>query len=117
MIRFLADEDFNGEILRVLRRRGRHLDLLRVQDVEMMGRPDGAVLAWAAEQRRVLLTHDVTTMTAEASGRLRRGEPMAGVFAVPQFAPRDAVLESVELMNEASDTAEWVGRIVFLPFR
>jgi hypothetical protein len=39
--------------------------------------PDPDVLAWAAREQRITLTHDVNTM-------LRRGEPMTEVFFVHQ---------------------------------
>ena len=48
MIRFLADEDFNNDLLRALRRRRPAVDAVRVQDVGLSGQPDPAVLAWAA---------------------------------------------------------------------
>src|SRR5687768_16751053 len=45
-------------------------------------RPDPDVLAWAPEEARVLLTHDVTSMTRHALERVARGEAMPGVIAV-----------------------------------
>jgi hypothetical protein len=48
MIRFLSDEDFNRRILRGLRRRLPALDVVRVQDVGLIARPDTEVLEWAA---------------------------------------------------------------------
>lgn len=58
-MRFAADENFNGKILNKLRDRLPELDMLRVQDTPLYGAPDPAVLAWAAAENRVLLTHDV----------------------------------------------------------
>ena len=60
MIRFAADEDFNADIVRALRRRLPELDIIRVQDVGLSGGDDPTVLAWAASDARVLLTHDVS---------------------------------------------------------
>ena len=37
MIRFLADEDFNNDILRGLRRRDAAIDVLRIQDLGHAG--------------------------------------------------------------------------------
>src|SRR4051812_44639057 len=45
---------------------------------------DPDVLAWAAEEDRVLLTHDVTTMTRHTLERVARGAHMSGVVAVHQ---------------------------------
>jgi hypothetical protein len=48
MILFLSDEDFNRCIVRGLRRRLPRLDIVRVQDVGLITRPDTEVLDWAA---------------------------------------------------------------------
>jgi hypothetical protein len=52
VIRFLADEDFNNDLLRALRRRRPAVDVVRVQDVGLSGPPDPAVLAWPASALR-----------------------------------------------------------------
>lgn len=70
MIRFLIDENFNGKIVRGLLVRKPDLDLLRVQDTEMAGADDPAVLEWAAREERILLTHDLATMTGYANDRM-----------------------------------------------
>jgi hypothetical protein len=62
----LADENFNNDILRALFRADPELDIVRAQDVGLTGTSDDALLAWAADQNRVLLTHDVSTITAHA---------------------------------------------------
>ena len=66
MLHLLADENFNNDILRGVLRRKPDADIVRVQDVGLSGADDPAVLAWAAEAGRVLLTHDVTTITKYA---------------------------------------------------
>ncbi len=76
MIRFAADEDFDNDIVRGLVRRVPAVDVRRVQDMELRGASDPLVLAWAATEQRVLLTHDVTTMCRRAMSRVERGEPI-----------------------------------------
>jgi predicted nuclease of predicted toxin-antitoxin system len=56
MLRLLADENFNGSIIRGLVHRQPEIDLVRVQDVGLSGADDHAVLAGAARAGRVLLT-------------------------------------------------------------
>jgi hypothetical protein len=58
--------------LRAFRRREPELDVIRVQDVGLSGRDDDSVLQFAAENQRVVLTWDVSTMTAAANGRVER---------------------------------------------
>ena len=62
MLRFAVDEDFDNRILRGLLRLLPTLDIVRVQDAGLLGKPDPAILEWAATENRVLLTHDATTM-------------------------------------------------------
>jgi hypothetical protein len=50
VIRLLADENLNNNIVRGVRLRQPDIDLVRVQDVGLSGADDPTVLAWAAEQ-------------------------------------------------------------------
>ncbi|MDZ4767606.1 MAG: DUF5615 family PIN-like protein [Chloroflexota bacterium] len=59
----MLDENFNGKIARGLRARQADIDLVRVQDTELYGADDPTELAWAAEQGKIPLTHDLDTMT------------------------------------------------------
>lgn len=61
MLPLLADENFNNDIVRGTWRKEPGLDIVRVQDVGLSGADDATVLAWAADNGRVLLTHDVST--------------------------------------------------------
>lgn len=74
MLRLAADENFNNDIVRGLMRRQPELDIVRLQDVGLCGADDPTVLEWAAQEGRVLLTHDVSTMTKHAYERVR-GQP------------------------------------------
>ena len=75
-MRFLADENFNIDIVRGLLRRKTDLDIVRVQDVGLSGADDPTVLEWAAREGRVLFTHDVSTITNYAYERISAGKPM-----------------------------------------
>jgi predicted nuclease of predicted toxin-antitoxin system len=70
MIRLLLDENFNGKIARGLRARQPDVDMIRVQDTELFGAEDPDVLEWTAKEGRILLTHDLETMTKYANERL-----------------------------------------------
>jgi uncharacterized protein DUF5615 len=63
-IRFLADADLNRAILSGMLRREPSLDFLSAQGAGLRGMNDAAVLALAAEQQRVLVSHDVGTIPA-----------------------------------------------------
>lgn len=100
MIRLLTDENFDGDILRGLLRRLPNLDVVRVQDVGLVETPDPTILAWAAGEERVLLTHDRDTVPGFAYGRVRNGEFMPGVFLVSDQMPRGQAIDELILALE-----------------
>ena len=53
MLRFAADENFNGDIVRGLLRRNPQLDVVRVQDAGLSGADDPSVLAPSRPHRSV----------------------------------------------------------------
>jgi len=115
VLALLADEDFNGIIVRGLRRRRPELDLVRVQDVGLSGAGDPKVLEWAAQSGRIVLTHDVTTMTKYAYERVDAGVPMPGVCEVKRSLPIGQVIEDLLVFAECSREGEWEGQVLFLP--
>ena len=115
MIRLIADEDFDNDILRGLRRRKAGVDIVRVQDVGLSSTEDPTILEWAARERRVVLTHDAKTMTRHAYERVRRGQPMPGVFEVSQSVPIRCAIEDIEVLAECSLEGEWEGQVRYLP--
>jgi predicted nuclease of predicted toxin-antitoxin system len=62
MVRLLADADFNHAIVKGCRRREPALDFLTANEARLKRVPDPAVLAFAAEQNRILVTHDLRIM-------------------------------------------------------
>ena len=117
MLLLAADENFNGSIVRGLFRRQPALDLVRLQDVGLSGAEDPVVLEWAAQAGRVLLTHDVSTMTRYAYERIQAGQPMPGVFEVSRELPIGHAIEEILLLAECSMAEEWEGQVRYLPLR
>lgn len=117
MIRLLADENFNNNIVRGVRLRKPDIDLVRVQDVGLSGANDPTVLEWAAEHRRILLTHDVATITAFAYERVRSGKPMPGVFEVGRSVALRSAIDDIVLLATCSENGEWDGQVQYLPLR
>ncbi len=66
MLKYAADENFNGDMLRGLERLIPKLDTVRIQDSEMYQADDPSMLAWAAEEGRIVLTHDYETVIGHA---------------------------------------------------
>lgn len=117
MLRLATDENFNNDIVRGVLRRNSKVDIVRVQDVGLSGADDPAVLEWAAQAERVLLTHDVTTMTRYAYERVRDGKLMPGVFEVSRSVPIGLAIEDLLLLTECSLDGEWEGQVRYLPLR
>lgn len=117
MLRLAADENFNHDIVRGLLRRRPDLDIVCVQDVNLSGADDPTVLAWAAQEERVLLTHDVATITRYAYERVRDGKSMPGVFEVGRNVPIRVAIEDILLIAECSLDGEWEGQVRYLPLR
>src|SRR5262249_32739631 len=112
--RLASDEDFDGDVIRGLRRRLPGLDLVRVRDAGLSGALDADVLEWAARENRVLLTHDFDTLIGHAWDRVRAGLPMPGVVAVLQGMPSGRVSGELELFAGASEEGEWANQVLFV---
>ena len=117
MLRLCADENLNNNILRGLLRRLPGLDIVRIQDVGLSGIDDVALLAWAAQESRIILTHDVKTMVGFAFARIDAGHAMPGIFAVVSDAPLGIILEDLILLVEGSLDGEWQNQVIYLPLR
>jgi hypothetical protein len=112
---FLADHDLNEHIVTgVLRHRG-GVVFRRVRDVGLQDRPDAEVLAYAAEQGLLVVSHDVNTMPAHAHRRLAAGLTLSGLLMVRQTDPVAEVIASLVLIWSSSEAEEWQGQVVFLP--
>ncbi len=97
MLKLVSDENFDGDILRGLYRRRPDLDVVRVQDVGLSATPDPDVLAWAAVEGRMLLTHDRDTVPNFAYDRVRAGQTMPGVFLVSDRMPAGQAIDEILL--------------------
>jgi hypothetical protein len=117
MARFLADENFNNQIVRGVLRQSSDVDIVRVQDVGLSGVDDPIVLEWAAQEERIVLTHDVATMITFAYERIQAGLLMPGLFEVSRRVPVGVAIEDIILIAECSLEGEWEGQVRFLPLR
>lgn len=117
MLRLAADENFNNDIVRGARRRNPHVDIVRVQDAGLSESDDATILEWTAQNARVLLTHDVSTMTRYAYERVMQGKPMPGVFEVSRKVPVAVGIEEILLLAECSLEGEWEGQVCYLPLK
>jgi hypothetical protein len=116
-VRWLADENFNNDITRALLRRRPEFDIVRAVEAGLGGKGDSEVLAWAARENRVVLTHDIRTMAAQAYHRVAAGERMPGVREVRKAVTVASAVDDILLITDCSLPGEWEGQVRYLPIR
>jgi hypothetical protein len=114
-MKLLADHNFNHAILRGLLLRNPRIDLVRAYDVGLSQVSDPILLEWAAFEQRVLLTHDVSTITKYVYERLDAGQAMPGVIEVPCTVRIGKAIEDIWLLLECSLENELEGQIIYVP--
>jgi len=101
-VKWLADENLRGAIVRGLLHRSAGLDVVRAQDVpQISGEEYTVVLDWATRNNRVVLTHDVSTMIPAMRDQLRSSRCTPIVF-VPDSLPVAQAIEEILLLDECS---------------
>jgi uncharacterized protein DUF5615 len=113
-IRFQADADLHVPIVKGLKRREPTVDFAIAHDAGLAGLDDRAVLALAAANRRLLVSHDISTMP-EAFSQFIQTQNSPGVILISQeLSYREAIegLLGVWLHTEAED---WENVLSFLP--
>ncbi|MCF2147054.1 DUF5615 family PIN-like protein [Desmonostoc muscorum LEGE 12446] len=116
MLKLPADQNFDNTVVRGIFRRNSEIDIVRVQDVRLSGKDDPTIQEWAAQEERILLTHDVSTITRYAYDRVRQGQKMPGVIEVSPDAPVGRVIEDILVLVECSQEGELEGQVQYLPW-
>jgi predicted nuclease of predicted toxin-antitoxin system len=115
-LRLLTDQNFNNHIIVALRRRRPAIDVIRVHDIGLGSADDPALLEWAAQDERILISHDQATMADFGWERINAGLPMPGLIIVPLFAEVARVVDDLILIDECTRPAEWDCQVTRLPF-
>lgn len=115
MLPILTDQNFNGRILRGLRRRLAGLDAVRVFDVGLSKSEDPTILEWASNAHRTVLSHDINTMPAFAYDRLRASLPMPGVFIIPTTLAIGQAIDELEFAVETFSPLECMDQVIYFP--
>lgn len=80
--RFLADNDLKEAIILDTARREAAIEFPCLRDLGLETLSDNDVLAYAAAEHFIVVSHDVNTMTAEAFSRLGAGQPLYRLLLV-----------------------------------
>jgi hypothetical protein len=81
-------------------------------------RKDGttsSVLEFAAEEERILVSHDVSTMPIHFAEIMTQRASSPGVILLPQSMPIGDAIDEIILIWAASDASEWRNKISWLP--
>lgn len=117
MTAWITDENFkSGVVAGVINRLGT-IDLVSIEGLGLRGAPDPLILQRAAEEARVLLTHDQDTMPGFAYRRLAEGLSMPGVVVVPWLLGVGRTVSELEIVMGAGTPADFNGQVRFLPAR
>jgi len=113
-IRFQADADLNQVIVAAVLRRLPEADFRSATQAGLSGLNDLDVLALAAREGRLLVTHDQKTMP-RFFREFTNNSASPGVIVASQKLGVGRVLEDLALIWTASQAEEWTNRIVYLP--
>ena len=115
MLRLLIDQDLDHVILRGLLLRVPNLDVITAHQAGLSNASDPELLAWAAEQERIIVTHGRRTMPYHATSRIARAEKVAGIIVVSRQLPISQVINELEIIVSCSDRSEWENIVKHLP--
>ena len=113
--RFLANHNLNDQILHGLRRREPAIEFVTAREIGLDRAADAELLAYASNEKLILLSHDVTTMSAAATRTITSGQYMAGLFLIHQRHGLSAIIDELILIWAASEAEEWANQVWFLP--
>jgi hypothetical protein len=114
-VRFLADADLDKAIVSGVLRREPSIDFQTAHAAGLRGMQDPEVLALAAGQQRILVSHDVGSMPAHFRKFRNDGKHSAGVFLVPQSLEVGTAIGELLLVWLASEASEWENHLEWLP--
>jgi hypothetical protein len=81
----------------------------------MRGATDPELLAWLAQEGRILLSHDVQTIPAFAYERVDSDMPMPGVIIVRERVSIGQIVDELEIMIEAGNSSDFENIVRFVP--
>ena len=115
MLSLLADENLKGAIIRGIFLRQPDLDLVRVQDVGLQELNDPTILSWAADNERIVVTHDRATMPDFAYERIANEEVMPGLFIVNDRISIKQAIDELLLYVMYTEQQEWNNKVLYIP--
>jgi predicted nuclease of predicted toxin-antitoxin system len=113
-VRFQADADLNEDIVAGVQRRAPEIEFQTSHEAQLANLPDPDVLARAAQESRILVTHDRRSMPTHF-GQFIEHHKSPGLLVISQGADLLSAIEDLILIWTASEAEEYVNSIRTLP--
>ena len=113
-IRFQADADLRLPIIKGLKRPEPSVDFATAHEAGLAGLNDREVLALAASNGRVLVSHDVSTMP-EAFSRFIQEQTSPGLILISQELSYREAIEGLLRVWSSTEAEDWQNVLSFLP--
>jgi hypothetical protein len=113
-VRYQADADLNEDIVAGVQWRAPEIDFQTAGEAELAHLPDTSVLVLAAQQGRVLVTHDRRTMPTHF-GKFIENKRSPGLIVISQKTEILSAIEDLILLWTASEAEEYESSILTIP--
>jgi hypothetical protein len=120
-LRYVLDENLRGDLWDAIQFHNRHsaalIDVVRVGgpfDLPLASK-DPAILVWAENAGRVLVSRDKRTMIADLAAHLQIGRSSRGLFVIRRGAQLADVLAFLICAASAGDDDQWHDQVVYIP--
>ena len=108
--RFQADADFSQRIVSAVRRREPAIDFQSANVPNLRALDDSEVLALAAQEGRVLVSHDLTTMP-DHFAKFVETNTSTGLLIIRQKVSIHRALEEIVRAWIETDAEEWINQM------
>jgi predicted nuclease of predicted toxin-antitoxin system len=113
--RFQTDSDFRIEIVDGLSRLDPRIECLTADEAGLRGVPDPRVLSAAAENNRILITHDRRTMPVHFGAFIQKRD-CPGVIVIAQNVSTRTAIEELYLIWMVDEHEDYRNGIVDISF-
>lgn len=117
MLRFIADQNFDLDIVRGLITRVPRLDVITAYEAGVSEYEDPDLLRWGAERGRILLTHDKKTIPQFVKDLIAGGLELPGVILVIKSVSIGRLIDDLELTIRCGKPEDFRNDVFYLPFR
>ena len=106
-MRFLADENLSRKLVNALRRYDASIDIVRVQDIGLLGADDASILDWAVNEDRSVITKDRATIPPLVDQLMTLDNPLSKICIIRQNSQLNDVLKTIEAIAKYSRPEDW----------